>query len=176
MGNTSLIENFQPLPSFWAPTGLRKLFHVAFSKGDHIALGDPVLADDRSSDTLAVADVKQQNQPAATLKPTQREKGGAPGDNSADYNLSDPDAGPPTNPLQKLGRLVSRFYSWSGSAEGLYCWKYTVISVALWMPMVFHHSAYFTYTNRGLWGLIMAQTGLGIYGMILRFMFWAKYA
>jgi hypothetical protein len=32
------------------------------------------------------------------------------------------------------------------------------------MPSIFANSTYFVYANRGLWALIMAQTGLGIYG------------
>jgi len=32
-----------------------------------------------------------------------------------------------------------------------------LVSVALWVPSVCHSTAWFYYTNKGLWALIMAQ-------------------
>lgn len=33
--------------------------------------------------------------------------------------------------------------------------RYTVVSLALWLPAVFHSSAWINYTEKGLWALIM---------------------
>lgn len=35
--------------------------------------------------------------------------------------------------------------------------------VSVWLPQIFQSSAYFTYANKGLWVLIMAQLGMEIY-------------
>lgn len=86
-------------------------------------------------------------------------------------DIRDPDAGPPTNPLHHIGRLLWRFYCWNLTAEGIFCWKYTIISIAFWMPSVFKNSTYFVYKERGVWALIMAQTGLDIYGVFLSISF-----
>ena len=43
------------------------------------------------------------------------------------------------------------------------------MSVALWVPAVCHSSAWIYYSNKGLWGLIMAQVCLSFF--FLRFLF-----
>ncbi|WWC66524.1 uncharacterized protein I206_100427 [Kwoniella pini CBS 10737] len=75
----------------------------------------------------------------------------------------DPDAEDPRNAFQKFGRTL--YHTWQGltGPSGLFALKYALVSIALWVPAVCPSSAYFTYTNRGLWALIMAQTGLGIF-------------
>lgn len=75
----------------------------------------------------------------------------------------DPDAKPPRSLTQRSIRHVSRFWKWQISAEGLFALKYGIVSIALWMPAIFPNSAYFSYSNRALWALIMAQVGLGVY-------------
>ncbi|WWC58457.1 uncharacterized protein I303_100999 [Kwoniella dejecticola CBS 10117] len=75
----------------------------------------------------------------------------------------DPDAEDPRNAFQRFGRSI--YHLWQGltGPSGLFALKYALVSVALWIPAVCPSSAYFTYTNRGLWALIMAQTGLGVF-------------
>ncbi|WWD17770.1 hypothetical protein CI109_102211 [Kwoniella shandongensis] len=75
----------------------------------------------------------------------------------------DPDAGDPRNVFQKIGRGVSTLWKGATGSSGLFALKYALVSVALWIPAVCPASAYFNYTNRGLWALIMAQTGLGVF-------------
>ncbi|KAF8319110.1 hypothetical protein DL93DRAFT_2181150 [Clavulina sp. PMI_390] len=162
---------------FWAPTGLRKLFHVAFdrSPGDTNILGDPVLDETDSQSTVTplpnatstviVPPREDEKDPSQNGEKTSKAAKSRvpPVSESSTQMKIDPDAGAPTNVIQRFGRVVASFYSWSLSAEGLFAWKYSIISVLLWMPMTFHHSVYFVYTNRGLWGLIMGQTGMAVY-------------
>ncbi|KAK4688328.1 hypothetical protein P7C73_g1783, partial [Tremellales sp. Uapishka_1] len=75
----------------------------------------------------------------------------------------DPDASDPRNVFQKFGRKVAAVWGGVTSVEGAFALKYALVSVALWVPQVCPSSAYFVYTNRGLWALIMSQTGLGVF-------------
>ncbi|ORY33700.1 hypothetical protein BCR39DRAFT_592676 [Naematelia encephala] len=75
----------------------------------------------------------------------------------------DPDAGDPRNGVQKFGRSLHAVWHTLSSPNGIFALKYGLVSVALWIPQVCHSSAYFVYSNRGLWALIMAQTGLGVF-------------
>jgi hypothetical protein len=60
----------------------------------------------------------------------------------------DLDALPPRNGLQKFMRKLSVVLKWFGSPEGLFAFKAGLVSVALWMPMVFESSVWFAYSNR----------------------------
>ncbi|GMK54826.1 hypothetical protein CspeluHIS016_0114120 [Cutaneotrichosporon spelunceum] len=87
------------------------------------------------------------------------------GDKGADLKLRqprDPDAGPPRNSLQKVGRGVSTVMRAAAGTNGIFALKYGIVSIALWVPAVCKTSARFYYVNRGLWALTMAQTGLGV--------------
>lgn len=75
----------------------------------------------------------------------------------------DPDAGDPTNWLQRFGRLVAWLWQGARGDNGIFALKYGIVSVGLWVPAVCSNSAEFYYMNRGLWALIMAQTGLGVF-------------
>ncbi|BEI95918.1 hypothetical protein CcaverHIS631_0108670 [Cutaneotrichosporon cavernicola] len=78
------------------------------------------------------------------------------------FHPRDPDAGPPGNAFQKVGRVVSTAMRAATGNNGIFALKYGLVSVALWVPAVCKSSAKFYYVNRGLWALIMAQTGLGV--------------
>ena len=84
------------------------------------------------------------------------------GESSKKYPL-DPDAEDPRNIFQRLGRFLAGIVHEAASPQGLFALKYGIASIALWIPQVCPSSAYFVYSNRGLWALIMAQTGLGIF-------------
>ncbi|OCF73911.1 hypothetical protein I204_05757 [Kwoniella mangroviensis CBS 8886] len=78
-------------------------------------------------------------------------------------HAKDPDAEDPRNAFQRFGRSLHHLWQGLTGASGVFALKYGLVSVALWIPAVCPSSAYFTYTNRGLWALIMAQTGLGVF-------------
>ncbi|EGN94526.1 hypothetical protein SERLA73DRAFT_188476 [Serpula lacrymans var. lacrymans S7.3] len=65
--------------------------------------------------------------------------------------------------IQKTMNSLHLLYKWSGTAEAKFTIKYTIVSVLLWLPSVFHSSAQFYYVQKGVWALIMAQTTMNIY-------------
>ncbi|OXM76143.1 hypothetical protein C364_06247 [Cryptococcus neoformans Bt63] len=75
----------------------------------------------------------------------------------------DPDAGDPRNALQRLGRHIYTLWKGLTGPSGIFALKYALVSVALFVPAVCENSAQFFYENRGLWALIMAQTGMGVF-------------
>ena len=82
-------------------------------------------------------------------------------DTSVEAKERDPDVSPAlTN--GKRSKL-SNFFRWFKGVEGMFALRHAVISMALWIIAVHPTTAAFNYKNRGLWALIMAQTGLGVY-------------
>jgi len=68
-----------------------------------------------------------------------------------------PDAFPPKTAVGKFLLKLSPFFQFCTSANGIFALRIAIISVALWEPAVQHNTAWFYYTNKGLWALIMAQ-------------------
>ncbi|KAJ5177104.1 uncharacterized protein N7482_002981 [Penicillium canariense] len=62
-----------------------------------------------------------------------------------------------------LGRVLLGTYHWFICAEGMYALRMVVVSVALGIPAVIPSSAGFFYREKGLWALIMGQTGVVVY-------------
>ncbi|KAJ7719305.1 hypothetical protein B0H16DRAFT_1897243 [Mycena metata] len=118
----------------WAPTGLRSMWTLLTARGDE---ADGAFGEDMS---VPVPGVQE----------------------SRDYRR-DPDSRPPTYTFQKVMNGMHKVYQWSSTAEAVFTWKYVFISIALWLPAVFKHSANFYYVEKGIWALIMAQTTLNIY-------------
>ncbi|KAJ6554824.1 hypothetical protein B0H19DRAFT_1263119 [Mycena capillaripes] len=118
----------------WAPTGLRSLWGLLVARGDKT---DGAFGEDTSA-------------PVPTVQ------------ESRDYRR-DPDSRPPTNASQKVMHRIHKIYQWAGTAEAVFIFKYVFISIALWLPAVFQHSAHFYYVEKGIGALIMAQTTLNIY-------------
>lgn len=79
------------------------------------------------------------------------------------FSAKDPDALPPRNALHRFSRSLHTLWRHLSSPEGIFALKYGLVSIAMWTPQVVPHSAWFTYSNRGLWALIMSQTGLGVF-------------
>ncbi|KAL5631613.1 hypothetical protein ACGC1H_007212 [Rhizoctonia solani] len=75
----------------------------------------------------------------------------------------DPDARPPKGIIQNLTYAVWLIWHFFRSNEAIFAIKYTIVTIALWLPQVLKSSAEFTYNEKGLWALIMAQFGLNMY-------------
>ncbi|KAF5353705.1 hypothetical protein D9758_008696 [Tetrapyrgos nigripes] len=121
----------------WAPKGLRalwKLFTVRGDENDRAALGDETLP-----------------------------KGDETGELEDRLYRRDPDSRAPTNFMQKVMNSTHGLYHWTKTAEAKFTLKFTVASVALWVPAVVHRTAHFYYVERGFWALIMLQTTMNIY-------------
>lgn len=54
-------------------------------------------------------------------------------------------------------------YHWFISAEGMYALRVVIVTIALAIPAVIPTSAGFYYREKGIWGLIMAQTTMLVY-------------
>ncbi|KAF9043705.1 hypothetical protein BDZ89DRAFT_943304 [Hymenopellis radicata] len=74
-----------------------------------------------------------------------------------------PDALAPKTALGRFSLKVAAFIRFLRSPQGVFALRYAIVSVALWIPTVCSSSIWFVYNNRGLWALIMAQTGLAVF-------------
>ncbi|KAJ7250170.1 hypothetical protein B0H12DRAFT_1121038 [Mycena haematopus] len=78
-----------------------------------------------------------------------------------------PDARPPTS---ALGRFSV------ATPEGIFALRHAVVSLGLWVPAVVPRTAWFYYSEKGLWSLIMAQMALAtfagdqLFGVVTRFL------
>ncbi|CUA73001.1 putative protein C57A7,05 [Schizosaccharomyces pombe 972h-] [Rhizoctonia solani] len=75
----------------------------------------------------------------------------------------DPDARSPRGFGQKLSHIIRVAWRYLNTDEAIFGFKCTVVTLALWFPQVIKSSAEFTYNERGLWAMIMAQFGVEMY-------------
>ncbi|PYI05946.1 hypothetical protein BO78DRAFT_419262 [Aspergillus sclerotiicarbonarius CBS 121057] len=68
-----------------------------------------------------------------------------------------------TKPRHPFSRAVLGIYHWFTCDQGLYALRMVVVTIALGIPGVIPHSASFYFREKGLWALIMGQTGLLVY-------------
>ncbi|KAL2839889.1 hypothetical protein BJX68DRAFT_271938 [Aspergillus pseudodeflectus] len=62
-----------------------------------------------------------------------------------------------------LAHAVLNLYHWLTGSDGLFALRMVVVSIALSIPAVIPRTAGFYYREKGLWALIMGQTGLLVY-------------
>ncbi len=176
-----LAETFHDVASarqknkIWLPSGLRKIGKLLFSKkssaGDTFNFaeieGEPRRDDDDvDSDEADISDDDDDETKVDEEQPTQKKSKQAKPTLKQRRKLRrsrgrhDPDALPPTKLVHHVGRFVAGAYNYLFSPEGLFGLRMAIVSVAVWIPQVVPASANFYYVNRGLWALIMAQTGL----------------
>ncbi|KAJ7666376.1 hypothetical protein B0H17DRAFT_951077 [Mycena rosella] len=137
----------------WAPSGLRVVWAIVTARGDQTdgAFGEdtsaPIQIGGNDRNYREYRDVLCDFSQGAEVQRVGR----------------DPDSRPPTNLPQKLMHGLHKIYRWTSTAEAVFTFKYVFVSIALWLPAVFKHSAHFYYAEKGIWALIMAQTTLNIY-------------
>ncbi|CAE6440783.1 unnamed protein product [Rhizoctonia solani] len=124
----------RPRNRLWAPTQLRKLASVLF-RGQ----GPSVIRD--------VYSVPKPSKEDEYLQTFHR----------------DPDARSPQGFGQKLSHVIRVAWRYLNTDEAIFGFKCTVVTLALWFPQVIKSSAEFTYNERGLWAMIMAQFGVEMY-------------
>ncbi|KAF5376953.1 hypothetical protein D9615_007250 [Tricholomella constricta] len=146
----------RPKPRLWAPSGFGKLGRKLMSRREvdrHVvplAIGtsnDPTSFENRSEES------DDEDEEEAEVLEIPKEK-------SARKN---PDALPPTTAFGRFFLLLGNVFRFFKSPEGIFGLRHAIVSLALWIPSVCSSSAWFYYGNRGLWALIMAQTGLAVY-------------
>ncbi|KAB2568894.1 Uncharacterized protein DBV05_g12432 [Lasiodiplodia theobromae] len=144
------IEEERPMPRLWFPTKIRHAAAWVFSKDKEATLAAAAESSDASSS-------------------------GGPED---EKKASDDDSGDTLDAEQLLatlrrhhgrkrrgavGRFLLALTKWFGNAEGMYALRMLVVTIALALPAVIQSSAGFYYREKGLWGLIMAQTALTMF-------------
>ncbi|KZT59231.1 hypothetical protein CALCODRAFT_450301 [Calocera cornea HHB12733] len=75
----------------------------------------------------------------------------------------DPDSSPPRTWLGRGYMSLTAGFRWFMRPQAIFALRYSVVSISIFAFAVHPRTAYFNYANRGLWALIMAQTGLGVY-------------
>ncbi|KAF9475517.1 hypothetical protein BDN70DRAFT_883627 [Pholiota conissans] len=74
-----------------------------------------------------------------------------------------PDAFPPKSTFGRGVVKIAPIFRFFKSPQGIFALRNGIVSIALWVPAVCPSSAWFYYDNKGIWALIMAQTGLAMY-------------
>lgn len=147
------IEARSPKNKIQWPTALRKIAKIAMSHGGaainplEIGTQDVDAETDSSDDeddssTSTMQDKKREAKEQRRQKTAERRR--------KKYRV-DPDAEMPRNGLQRFLRTIGLAWRWQTSPQGLFALKYSLVSIALWIPSVVQRSAYFNYVNRGLW-------------------------
>lgn len=174
----------------WFPTNLRKLAHIINSRSTllegNTSLGEqsPLESDryglgiDTNGEASATSSTHNPNKAEEDLSSSEGLGKGSQKSDSKYREVDnaerqkrdertvrmDPDALPPSNIIHHVGMFLSASYRQFYSPEGVFALKFAIVSFALWIPAVLPSSAGFVYHNRGVWALIMAQTGLAITG------------
>ncbi|KAF7792649.1 hypothetical protein EIP86_003746 [Pleurotus ostreatoroseus] len=113
-------------PRLWGPAGLHALYTAITSRSD----GD-VSEQAAGEDSVPQAAEEVQKEERVFKR--------------------DPDSRAPINAVQRFANTVHKLYKWTKTAEALFCFKYVVVTIALWIPAVCRTSAHFIYVEKGLW-------------------------
>lgn len=111
------LNSSRPSPHLWFPKGLRALSSFVFSRGRSASGEEDVVGEDPSREGELVDMLDD--------KPFRR----------------DPDSSPPGNVGQRVMNGLHRVWKWGGSAEALFCVKYVVLTVGLYVPAAVPRSA-----------------------------------
>ncbi|KAG6910622.1 hypothetical protein DXG01_009131 [Tephrocybe rancida] len=150
------IDGKRQKPRIWAPSGFGKFGRKLMSRREvdnqvvGLSIGtshDPTSFDENSRDEI---DDEDDDETVQEL----------PKDICA---RKDPDALPPTTAFGRFFLRLGKFFKFFKSPEGVFALRHALVSLALWIPQVCSTTASFYYGNRGVWALIMAQTGLAVY-------------
>lgn len=179
----------RPKNRLWFPTGLRKIGNILVSKtantGGAFRVNDGHAPEDAdlseqsslspspsSSDDFSSSDTVAGPEHQGKRSDFDAEKGNESQDKQVKGKKrhtrskapKDADALAPTSSLHHIGRTLSAVFDFVWSPTGVYALKFSIVSFALWLPSVIPSSAGFVYLHRGLWALIMGQTGLAVLG------------
>ncbi|KAG5640425.1 hypothetical protein DXG03_008703, partial [Asterophora parasitica] len=157
------LDGRRPRPRIWAPSGFGKLGRKIMSRRNvdrqvtPLAIGtsnDPTSFDERAGDDLDSDGYDSEGEQKGKGEEIPKENFSA---------RKNPDALPPTTAFGRFFRILGNIFRFFKSPEGIFGLRHAVVSLALWIPSVCSSTAWFYYGNRGLWALIMAQTGLAVY-------------
>ncbi|KAF7367705.1 hypothetical protein MSAN_00834300 [Mycena sanguinolenta] len=158
----------RPKPRLWFPPGFGKLGRRLLSR-EPANLDEQPLAMGTASDPTKFEDetnVSTVGDDAEEEKPVQR----AYCISLNVLNVSiiilvarNPDARAPTSTLGRFSVALGGALRFFKTPEGIFALRHAVVSLALWVPAVVPRTAWFYYSEKGLWALIMAQMGLATF-------------
>ena len=155
----------------WFPTKLRNLFSWAFGQD-----ATPGMAPVSSSSGLD-SETARLDYSSKPQKQKQRKKQSKSKDEDKDHGAQqelDKLRFHPGNKRSTLGKVLLAAINWVANTEGQYALRVLAVTIAMGVPAVIPSSAGFYYREKGLWALIMSQTGLVaytadfVYGFMLR--------
>ncbi|KAF8152843.1 hypothetical protein K438DRAFT_1863917 [Mycena galopus ATCC 62051] len=137
----------RPNPRLWLPPGFGKL-------GRRLLSRDPVGLDEQPLAMGTVSDPTRFDDGDGTINGDEEDELEPP---------RNPDARAPTTGLGRFSVALAGVLRFFKTPEGIFALRHAVVSVALWIPAVVPRTAWFYYSNKGLWALIMAQMGLATF-------------
>ncbi|KAJ7745343.1 hypothetical protein B0H16DRAFT_977704 [Mycena metata] len=171
MGIVAELDLERQQPRFWFPLGLGSIGHKLLSKQDVGVVTQPL--------AMGTATDPTQFEDASTTEGAGEEEEDSVEDVDVEKEAPaparrNPDALPPTSGLGRFFVTLGGALRFFRTPEGIFALRHAVVSLALWIPAVVPRTAWFYYSNKGLWALIMAQTGLAtfageqLFGLVIR--------
>jgi hypothetical protein len=163
------LEHERTKTKLWFPTGLRNLFSWVFGKEATPGVA-PVSADSDGAD-LEKTPTKAQGKKSKKNKKNKKNKEITTAGAQEQLDMLYFHGG---TKRSYLGKTLLAMTHWLSNTEGTYALRVLTVTIALGVPAVIPSSAGFFYREKGLWALIMAQTGLVtytadfVYGFALR--------
>jgi hypothetical protein len=139
----TLLEKERTRVRIWFPTGLRKFGAWAFGGSRAPAIGAPSVNDLPQADKATIEELQQ------SFKRVHK----------------------PTRKRNKISSMILGFGHWLSNEEGIFAMRVLVATLAAAVPAVCTRSAGFYYREKGLWALIMAQTGTASFSAEFNFAF-----
>lgn len=138
-----LLESERTTVQIWFPTGLRKFGAWVFGQSPAPALQAPGLNDVPKADKSAINEIQK------SFKRVHK----------------------PKRKRNKISGFILGFGHWLSNDEGIFALRVLIATLAAAVPAVCTTSAGFYYREKGLWALIMAQTGTASFSAEFNFAF-----
>lgn len=156
------LEHERTKTKVWFPTGLRNLFSWALGKDATPGVAK-VFAD---SDGADLEETPTKGQSRTSKSKETKEAGAQEQLDTLHFHGG--------TRRSAIGKALLAVTHWLSNTEGMFALRMLTVTIALGVPAVIPSSAGFYYREKGLWALIMAQTGLlpytadFVYGFALR--------
>ncbi|KAJ9653803.1 hypothetical protein H2201_009098, partial [Coniosporium apollinis] len=143
-----VLEQKRVVSRIWAPTSLRDFAHWVISRNR------PPHVSETQIDT-----VQNEAKPNTSL---------------AEWQFKLKQQNMPRKGRKGLGRLILGVWQWFTNEEGTYALRVLIVTIAAGVPAMCKTSAGFYQREKGLWALIMAQTGITSFSADFAFEFVCK--
>ncbi|KAJ6613973.1 hypothetical protein B0H10DRAFT_2436246 [Mycena sp. CBHHK59/15] len=153
------LDKKRPAPRIWLPSGFGKLWRRLLSR-------DAGSTEDTQQPlAMGTASDPTKFEEGARADPIDDDDGAGEEEEEEETPVRprNPDARAPTSALGRLFVKLGGLVRLLRTPEGIFALRHAVVSLALWVPAVIPRSAWFFYANKGVWALIMAQTGLAVF-------------